>query len=359
VSKAGSPLDVVTVPDFDGPDRDLFEARTLLFLACWFEFGGDARSYPLHVACIGEPPASVRRLAGRCGALLHAFPALPRGTFRGLNKLRGLEVPARSDRLLLLDTDVLVLSDFSGIATLGPTIAASPAVRARVPADYWVRIYEALGVPAPATRVVSLVGRFNAGHLDPPAYPDQLTESRSMLPYYNGGVLLLPHDAGLRAQWESHVAIIDSLFGPGVLARGAVAASDQAGLAAAVVALGRQGVPFTHLADSFHATWLHLYRRALPLDDVRFFHAFGLARARSARRGVTFRTDDYCWQLARRLAATWRGDLEGPSGLSTCRKYLLPALLDVVRLRQKLRLAYLKHVRPALADGARQTSVAS
>jgi hypothetical protein len=352
VSKAGSPLDVVTVPDFDGPDRDLFEARTLLFLACWFEFGGDARSYPLHVACIGEPPASVRRLAGRCGAMLHAFPALPRGTFRGLNKLRGLEVPARSDRLLLLDTDVLVLSDFSGIATLGPTIAASPAVMARVRAGYWAMIYEALGAPAPATRVVSLVGRFNAGHAHPPAYSEQHAESRSMLPYYNAGVLLVPRDAGLRAQWESHAVMIAALFAPGVVARDAVATSDQAGLAAAVLALGRQGVPFTDLPDCFHATWLHLYRRTLPLDDIRFFHAFGLARARSARRRVTYRTDDYCWQLARRLAATWRRDPEGPSGLTTGRKYLLPALLDVVRLRQKLRLAYVKHVHPALAAGA-------
>ena len=62
--------DVVTVPDFQGANPALFEARTLLFLGSWLENAGSAREWPLHLACIGEPPESVRRLAERCNAIV-------------------------------------------------------------------------------------------------------------------------------------------------------------------------------------------------------------------------------------------------------------------------------------------------
>ena len=50
-------IDVVTVPDFSGQAARTFEARTLLFLASWMANAGKARSWPLHLACIGQPPA--------------------------------------------------------------------------------------------------------------------------------------------------------------------------------------------------------------------------------------------------------------------------------------------------------------
>ena len=64
------PFDVVTVPDFSGKNARLFELRALFFLAFWLEYAGSCRDYPLHLACIGPPPESVRRLAARCNAAI-------------------------------------------------------------------------------------------------------------------------------------------------------------------------------------------------------------------------------------------------------------------------------------------------
>src|ERR1051325_3921722 len=91
-------FDVVIVPDFSGKRARAFEARTLLFLASWIEFAGRARGFPLHVACIGEPPASVRWLVDRCGALISVHEPVGDGLRGSANKLRGLEVDARTDR---------------------------------------------------------------------------------------------------------------------------------------------------------------------------------------------------------------------------------------------------------------------
>ena len=67
-------FDVVIVPDFSGKAKTTFEARTLYFLASWLECAGKSREFPLHLACIGEPPESVRALAKQCDARisLHA-----------------------------------------------------------------------------------------------------------------------------------------------------------------------------------------------------------------------------------------------------------------------------------------------
>ncbi len=61
-------FDVVTVPDFAGANAHIFEARALFFLASWMERAGAAKEFPVHLACIGEPPESVRWLAERAGA---------------------------------------------------------------------------------------------------------------------------------------------------------------------------------------------------------------------------------------------------------------------------------------------------
>jgi hypothetical protein len=349
---ARPPLDVVTVPDFDGARRHQFEARTLLFLACWREYAGAARSFPLHLACIGEPPPSVRWLAARCGAAIHVYPPILVGEFRGLNKLRGLAVEETADRRLLLDTDVLVLSDFSDVARLGPGVATAAAFRARVPEEYWPPIYRAVGVPPPTRRIVSIVGRLNEGRSVRPEHEAQNTESPAMLPYYNSGVLVVPGGLELAARWEAYTRTIAGLFGPGVAARRAVAASDQAGLAAALVALEAEGVPITEVPDRLHATWLHLYRRAVSVPDAAFLHAFGLfAKMHHTNRSVSFHIDHYCYQVFRKLLAAWRRDPYGALRPGTFARYLAPALADVGRLRRKLRRAYRRHVAPALAAG--------
>lgn len=349
-------VDVVVVPDFGGPFPARFERRTLLFLACWMEYAGDARRFPLHLVCIGEPPPRVRQLARDCQARLEVVAPLLVRDRRGSNKLRGLETAIDSTCRLLLDADVMVLADIGGIDRLGCVLAAAPAMRARVPERHWRRIYPALGLPLPAERIASVVGRLKCGYLPSPAYPEVNSETASMLPYYNGGVVLVPGACDLRALWEDHMRRIASLFAPPDDALRAVHDSDQAGLATAVAVLRHQGVPFTTLPERLHATWLHLYRRPLGLDDVVMYHAIGIFGRRDlAERSMPSQIDAYCLRLMRQFLEEWRRDSEGGSGTERLRRFLWPALRDAERLRKRLRRAYRQHVAPIVTPTSLRT----
>ena len=152
--------DVVIVPDFQRARAAIFEARTLLFLASWMENAGDARRFPLHLACIGAPPQRVRRMAERCGASITIHEPVG-ADFRGMsNKLRGLEIEGRHDCVLLLDTDIVVLADLGPVAKLGRRLALAPVTRASLPFGHWETIYHALGASVPEERVTSVkIGR--------------------------------------------------------------------------------------------------------------------------------------------------------------------------------------------------------
>ena|SRR5258708_15894068 len=95
-----APFEIESVPDFSGPHPAVFEARSLLFLAAFCEYGGAARHFPLHLACIGEPPKTVRWLAERSGATLHAYPPKTDGPRGMANKMRGLELAASTTQRL-------------------------------------------------------------------------------------------------------------------------------------------------------------------------------------------------------------------------------------------------------------------
>ena len=325
VIAAPSSLDVVTVPDFDGPRRDRFELRTLLFLGCWMEFAGAARAFPLHLACIGEPPASVRWLAARCGARIDVVAPLANDGWRGLNKLRGLERAGETSQRLLLDTDVLVLSDFSRIVDDAPGVAAAPAFRQRVPDAAWPSIYEAVGARMP---------------------PDR--------PYFNGGVVLVPQGCGLREVWERYARRIASAFAADGEASRALIDSDQTALAPAISALQAAGVPFSTLSPHYNAGWPNLYRRAPALADVVLFHAVGLfARIHRPDKSVVWNVDRYCFELVRRVVTAWRTDPDGALRPRTAATRLLPSLGDVWRLRHRLQQVCRVHVIPALQAGGR------
>lgn len=255
-------LDVVIVPDFRPATAALFEARTLFFLASWLERAGTrARErFTLSLACIGEPPASVRRLAAQAGAEISVHAPLPLNDGSTANKLRGFESPARSARLLLVDADALVVNDLGALVDAIPAnaMAASPAGHARVTEAEWVAIYDALGLPRPVERILSI--RAELG----------LRERREMYPYYNSGVLLLPRAVDLRRPWERDVAAIDAL--------GLQKASDQAGLATALHRLRLAGVPFQRLPQAYHVCPPHFEGGAATFGDIRLFHAVGFLR---------------------------------------------------------------------------------
>lgn len=281
VRAVNPPLDVVTVPDFRPGAAALFEARTLFFLASWLQ--RPRAQCSLGLACIGEPPASVRRLGARCGAEITRHEPLRLNQGLTANKLRGFDAPAHGSRLLLLDADTLIVGDLGGLLEAVPAaaMAASPAGNARVPDADWETIYDALGLPRPVERILSI--RAELG----------LRARVPMYPYYNSGVLLLPRAVGLAEWWGRDVATIGGLGNP----RAALTASDQAGLATALHRWRLAGVPFVRLPEAYHVCPPHLAGGALPFGEVRVFHAVGFLRGLETREGVEAAMEAYIGRL--------------------------------------------------------------
>lgn len=314
-------FDVVTVPDFRSCRVVDFETRTLFFLASWIECGAAVRGTPLHVACIGDPPPSVRRLAADASASVTVHQPLDvegRGTS---NKIRGLETNGRSDQVLLVDTDVLFLREPGVFGELGPGLAAAPAVAPRVPDRYWERVYGAFALAPPEERIESVRGALDCPIVKREMYPGQKDEVRYMRPYFGAGVVWAPRDRGLGPLWLDAIRRTVPLVAEGEAARASVTESDQVGLAVAIEMLRRRGVPFRTLPPSHHAHWLHFYRRTASFAEARLFHAFRFAeKKRNDGPGAAVRR--YAAILyAGMLAEAWRQDVR--------RRRLGPPLRDL------------------------------
>jgi hypothetical protein len=223
-------VDVVTVPDFTGPAAPRFELRTLLFLGSWLSHQGASRAWTVHLACVGDPPVSVRRMAAFAGAEItrHA-PVDPRWP-RSCNKLRAFEIARGSPMFLLLDTDTLVLRDLAPLlGAVGDRTALGPATFNPVPEHMWRRIFELADAPYPGP----------AG---------------SIPPYYNSGVVMgaWAHDLG--ARWTRHLdrllSAADDAFWNQVPRSRRFA--DQYALATAAAALVASGGTVIHLPPQYH-----------------------------------------------------------------------------------------------------------
>jgi len=130
-------FDTVIVPDFRSPQRiGRFEPQTLLFLASWMEHAGEARHWPVHLACIDQPPESVRALAEPCGATISVHESLEQELGRFSNKLRAWDVKLQTDQLLYLDADMLCLGPPIELANRAGSLAGAPAGLPRVPESH-------------------------------------------------------------------------------------------------------------------------------------------------------------------------------------------------------------------------------
>lgn len=244
-----SEVDVITVPDFSGPAAPRFELRALLFLGAWMRHRGTSRSWPLHLACIGEPPASVRRLAALAGASITTHEPMPPPHFPTSNKLRGLEITPAADRFLLLDTDVLILGDLDPLAQMvGGGIGVGPARFNLLSEPVWRRIFDCVGGRYPVASGLPL--------------------------YYSSGELMAPWSLRLGAVWREHVRQIlealadDPVSGDWKWQRHA----EQYGLATTIEALGQRGVPVTVIPPDFRARPYMLMARTITWIEVALFH---------------------------------------------------------------------------------------
>ncbi len=345
-------FDVVTVPDFSGRYKAVFEARALLFLAAYKELGLNADELPLSLVCIGEPPSSVKWLAERCGAKLHSALPNSSGPPGMANKVRGLEVEGDNRQRLLLDVDVIIFSDPRALATIAPGLAAAPAVLPRVPERYWRRIYECLGRKMPEARIPSAVGALRRAPLRVPRYPEQNAETAAMVPYYNGGILFFPQGCGLETLWPELVLEISRMFAEADPIWDSLGKSDQAGLAVALQLLQDQGLPFQQLSGEYHGFWMHLYRQSAPLAQMKLFHTFDLFRGLRSIQNMGAFLRRYRLSLMRTMVTEWaREQLYRPS-VSAAGRYLVPGLMDSYRLGSQLIRLYETQVQPALAQAA-------
>ncbi|MDQ7857886.1 MAG: hypothetical protein QN174_04195 [Armatimonadota bacterium] len=267
-------VDVIIVPDFSAGAVERFEVRTLLFLGSWLRHGGASRAWPLHVACIGAPPASVRRLAERAGASVTAHAPMPEAMPRTANKLRGLEVRPRADRFLLLDADVLVLADLTPLAdAVGDAVGAGPATFNHVPVAQWRRMYDAVGVPYPGPAGACWHTRWDLSAHER-LTPAQREQCRQAPPYHNGGVVMAPWSSGLAVVWRRHLLRLLETFAADPLAADAKwrRHGDQHALATAIEALRRQGAPVTTLPLAFQARPPVLVAGVVRWHEVALFH---------------------------------------------------------------------------------------
>jgi hypothetical protein len=270
--------DIVTVPDFQGSNPALFEARTLLFLGSWLQNAGSSRDWPLHLACIGEPPESVLRLAERCNAIVSVHPPTAGGKAPTRNKLRGFAVKPRSDRLLLLDVDVLFLGDPAPILDLGQCLAIAPAGNHRIRQEMWQQIYDALQMPLPEERMLCVRAEL-ADRLPERAWHGR-HHLEPMIHYYNSGVFLVPWALApeLLEHWEGYLDRLAELFPLADPAHRKIAVEDQVSLALALERIKEMHLPLRRLPDPLHTSWMHLMAGAVALEDVRMYHAVHLLR---------------------------------------------------------------------------------
>lgn len=268
------PLDVITVPDFSGPAADRFELRSLLFLGSWLRHRGQSRSWPLHLACIGEPPASVRRLAGVANASVTVHAPMPAPFPETANKLRGLEIAPSSGRFLLLDTDIVFLKDLAPMAhAVGEGIGLGPATFNHLPQPLWHWIYEQVGARYPGPTGTCWHAQWDlSAHR--PISPSALEQCLCMPPYHNSGVVMAPWALHLGRIWKEHIErIIGGLNGvPQPAGTKWLRHSDQHGLATAAEALRGEGAQVVVLPLPYQARPPLLHAGVLRWHEVALFH---------------------------------------------------------------------------------------
>ena len=326
-------FDVVIVADFSEAVARRFEIMTLFFLASWLEFGGRSRDLPLHIACIGEAPESVRILGAKCNASITTHDPMLFGGFA--NKLRGFKVKRQTDHLLLLDSDMLVLSELNDLGSiLGSECISAAAANGPcvVPMRQWEKIHEILGIHIPDIEVLPLNRELDTF---------QCAEYRNLkkfAPYFNGGIVFAPWDSGLGDVWEQHLTKISPIV------KNRAKISNQPSLATAIAKLMLKGYDFRLLPHEYHTRWQHIATGALSSRNARLLHTIGFGRWSSKGNKNTSRQeiDIYLFNVLRltRMVRSHRGPLVQRMHYDTQEPYID----DCHRIHELMEILYDKHV---------------
>lgn len=337
---SGAAFDTVVVPDFSGKASVTFEARTLYFLASWIELSRATAAFPLHLACIGEPPPSVRALAARAGARISLHAPAPASLGVYANKLRGFEAPLETGRILLLDVDILVLGDITQLAALIPdaAISAAPSHSAILLPEMWPALHARVGTPMPAHRIADF-------------HRSLAIEGDAIYPSFNSGVVLAPAGSDLPAVWMEHLAALGELrpaWNEQLQPLG-LSATDEPAFATAIYELQHRGTPFVGLPDVFNGRWRHLYRRAPRMADFVIFHmTSSFAYGGTLQEKLAPTAWGYQKKLLRRYGKRWLQ--KSASHARDAVSYLLPATWELRKLQPVLQRLHTKHVAPLVQE---------
>jgi hypothetical protein len=265
-----SAIDVVVCPDFAGPLHRVFEARTMLFLGSWLEHDGASRRWPLHVVCTGEPPASVRELAERCGAAVQVREGFSGLGNRIMNRLRGLEIESLTGRILMVDCDCIVVRDLQPLLALGDCFAAVVGPRNPLPASAWREIFEVAGVKMPAERVepwvLQVANRLPRGEV-------RRTEREPMPPYFQAAVYLVPAGSSLRENWERIQRLLSQRYADRPYPYDRFWKKTQCAHAICVAILAEEGIPWRLAPPEINATALSYATGDVSYEETLIFHA--------------------------------------------------------------------------------------
>lgn len=333
-------FDVVIVPDFSGRARVTFEARTLYFLASWIEFSGKSSQFPLQIACIGEPPATVRELARRANARISLHEPMTKRLGVFANKLRGFEAPIETNRLLLLDVDIFILGDLSPLAELVPVDALSAAHShsAIILGEMWEELYARLGIEPPAKTMPD----FHIALHDNAITPAQ----GALYPSWSSGAVLAPKDSDLHDLWLEHLGVLAEYRARWTekLTPMNMLVGDEPALQTAMRVLELRGERIVVMPDPYHGKWRHLYRRAPKLDEFALFHmSSSFAKGDTLEEKLDPKSLFYPNKLFRRYTKRWL--LHSKSHVREALKYYVPASLELLRLRPLMRSLYDHHIR--------------
>lgn len=341
---------VVSVPDFSNNGRHVFEARTLMFLASWYEYVDRKFDHLLHIACIGAPPESVKAMCRKMNIKISQHQELRCNDGRSSNKLRAFEVENNCGTIFLLDTDVLFLGDIDTLLKLQP-ISASPANVSRVPNEYWKEIYSRLHLNIPLERLLP-----TSLELKQQCFPQAISNSeiafKTMFPYYNAGVLVAPCNSEFADIWANQIKLSTSLFDSSSDVWSAFNYSDQVGLALTVEIYKQKGVAFHRLPTEFHVHWRHIYYRTFPLSQTRLFHFFGIFNnciRPLNNRALGMEINRYGYFLYKKLFKKWLEDYIHAGVLENAKRFF-GIFLDITSIILKLHKLHKKHVWDYMAN---------
>jgi hypothetical protein len=173
------------------------EQQSILLAQSIRLFGGALATARLHAivplpeAVYGSLRPSTLDFLGSLGVDFHYRTNPISDSYKTANKLNAFDIDAESDTIVFLDTDVLVLNDFSDVLDRRCVdVLAMPALRLWPSAlfqgyseELWEGLYADFGLTMPRRRIVS---------------PET---GRHMLPYFNAGVVVCSARAGLSELW--------------------------------------------------------------------------------------------------------------------------------------------------------------